>query len=46
MNPVNPVKKQFLEKSTSKEMLDIVECITNCSRRLGYLKIFSYIIHK
>ena len=25
---MNPVKKKFLEKSTSEEMLDIVECIT------------------
>ncbi len=25
---MNPVKKEFLEKSTSEEMLDIVECIT------------------
>ncbi len=25
---MNPVKEHFLEKSTSKEMLDIVECIT------------------
>ena len=25
---MNPVKKKFLEKSTSEEMLDMVECIT------------------
>ena len=25
---MNPVKKKFLEKLTSEEMLDIVECIT------------------
>ena len=25
---MNPVKKKFLEKSTSEEMLEIVECIT------------------
>ena len=25
---MNPVKKKFLEKSTSEEMTDIVECIT------------------
>jgi hypothetical protein len=25
---MNPVKEHFLSKSTSKEMLDIVECIT------------------
>ena len=29
---MNPVKEHFLEKSTSKEMLDIVECITRAEK--------------
>ena len=30
---MNPVKEHFLEKSTSEEMLDIVECITQAECR-------------
>tara|TARA_Y100000385_G_C12563898_1_gene413356 strand:+ start:65 stop:265 length:201 start_codon:yes stop_codon:yes gene_type:complete len=29
---MNYLKKEFLEKSTSEEMLDIVECITRAER--------------